>query len=36
LARIVDGYLRGESLRELSDTNGVIGYIDPPTEDERV
>jgi pimeloyl-ACP methyl ester carboxylesterase len=36
LARIVDGYLRGESLRELSETNGVIGYIDSPTEDERV
>jgi pimeloyl-ACP methyl ester carboxylesterase len=28
LARLVDAYLRGESLRELAETHHVIGYVD--------
>ena len=35
LARIIDGYLQGEPVRELSETNDVFAYVDAPAEDGR-
>ena len=36
LARLVDAYLQGESLREVADRHRVIAYVDAPGEGEVV